>query len=282
MPLDEGQVQLRDLVMGPGTLYRFDKGNHFNPYVRTTRAEASGDLPWADGGWSGRNVTAQAAIPMRIVTMGDGSAGFRSLHEPLAEAFAPSDVDLPITFTVGGAERVMFGRPMVIEPEPRKTDGKCYYVLGFEALDPTIYSAAEHVEVLGLPSTSGGLTFPATFPVVFDATTTSGRATLVNAGRKATGMRWRIDGPCPQPRVSVVAAGGPVVQWRFLDDVAAGQWLDVDTKRRTALINGQVSRRNKVAGGWPLLPPGSHEIAFDADTFEAAALLTVRWRDAWQ
>lgn len=280
MALAEGQVQLRGLVMGPGTPYRFDKGNHFNPFARTVRTTQSGQRPWRDGSWSGREVTAAAAIPMRIVTLGAGAAGMLALHRPLAAAFEPSDDDLELRFVIGGQEMVMFGRPRVVAPEPRHVDGTTYYSLGFEALDPTMYGATEHVETLGLPSTSGGLTFPATFPAAFDATVTSGRKAIANAGLKTTGLLLRIDGPAPQPRVSILA-GGVVTRLRVLLDLAAGEFLDIDTRAQTALLQGQVSRRNQVPGDWPLLPPGTHEIAFDADLFDPAALLTVRWRDAW-
>jgi hypothetical protein len=216
---------------------------------------------------------------MRMVTIGAGAAGMLALHQPLAAAFAPSDEDLELRFVVGGQELVMFGRPRVVEPAPRHTDGHTYYTLGFEALDPTMYSAAEHQVTLGLPSTSGGLTFPATFPAAFGATVTAGRVTIVNAGLKTTHLLLRIDGPVSQPRVSVLA-GGVVTRLQVLMDIPDGQWLDVDTRARTAYLQGQVSRRNKVPGQWPLLPPGEAEVAFDAAVFDPAALLTVRWRDA--
>jgi hypothetical protein len=63
--------------------------------------------------------------------------------------------------------------------------------------------------------------------------------------------------------------------------LGAGESLTIDTRARTAYVNGGVSRRGRVVGDWFLLEPGSSEIAFAAAAYDASAQLTVTWRDAW-
>jgi hypothetical protein len=158
MPLDEGQVQLRDLVMGPGTEHRF--ATPFNPFARNVRADQGGVRAWGDGAWSGAEWAEQVAVPMRLVGIGGGPAGWVGRQQQLAAAFAPSHEDLELRFVMGGTEFVMFGRPRLVDPEARFLDGTGYCNAAFVALDPKVYSADVHQVQLGLPSASGGLTVP--------------------------------------------------------------------------------------------------------------------------
>ena len=281
MTLAEGQVQLRDLVIGPGTPYRFVKGQHFNPFSRAVRADQGGARAWAAGSWSGQEWAEQVVIPMRLVVLARGVAEYAAAMQQLLDTFAPASTDLDMTFALGGAEYLMRVRPRLVDPEPRHVDGHVYMQAAVVALDPTIYSAAEHQVVLGLPSTVGGLTLPATAPLTVDATVTSGRATITNAGRKPAGLRLRVDGPVVEPRVSLLTdtSAQTLRLWLTLD---VGQWLDIDTAARTVYLNGAVSRRGNASGDWPILPASAAaELAFDAAAYDPAATLTATWRDAW-
>lgn len=280
MALAEGQVQIRDLVIGPGTPYRFARGSHFNPLQRTVRADQGGARAWGHGSWSGAEWAEQVVIPMRLVVMGTGTAGWLTLFQQLLAAFAPSDEDLELRFMLAGTEYLMLGRPRMVDPEARHIDGHTYTQASFVCLDPTIYSGTEHQVVLGLPSTSGGLTLPATAPLTVPAVVTAGRATITNAGTKTAGLRLRVDGPVMEPRVSLLDATGTATLRLYLD-LDAGQWLDADTAARTVYLNGTASRRGQAAGGWPVLQAGVGELAFDAAAYDPAAQLTVTWRDAW-
>jgi hypothetical protein len=125
-----------------------------------------------------------------------------------------------------------------------------------------------------------GATVGLTAPVTVGAVVTAGRTVLVNAGTAEVGLRLRIDGPVDQPRVSLLTGDG-VTTLRLGLTVTTGQWVDVDTAARTVYLNGTASRRGQASGGWPVLPRGGGEIAFDAVTYNPAAMLAVSWRDAW-
>src|SRR5574342_201984 len=213
MPLADGQVQVRSLVLGPGTSYPLAEA--FNPFGREVRADHTGARPWRSGSWSGLEVDAEAVIPIRVVVNPAGSpAAYVSLHQALAAAFAPSDSDLDLTFAIGGVEYLLRGRPRVVDPQPRKlTGGRCWYRLAFVALEPLIYSAALHTANLVLPVTSGGLTFPLQLPFAINATVTAGTAVVVNAGTATANLLARVNGPVSQPRLSVLA-GALAQTWR--------------------------------------------------------------------
>jgi hypothetical protein len=220
-----------------------------------------------------------------LVKTADGGVGtpaWWALQRELTAAFAPSHVDLPLTFTLGADSYVLYGRPRLVEPLAETAfRGWALCRAAFRALDPTIYSAALHEVILFLPQETGGLTVPFTVPFVIDALVTSGTTTLVNAGTAPAGLLLRIDGPVQEPRVTLLDPGGDSHTLRYLDDLGSGDYLEIDTKARTATTNGGVSRRGRVVGDWFLLEPGTSEISFASPVYDAAAQLSVQWRDAY-
>ncbi|MFI6329854.1 phage distal tail protein [Micromonospora chersina] len=285
MALAEGQVQVRDLVLGPGTLYETLRG--FDPWTRQVRAEQGDGRAWADGAWSGAEWTADAVVPIPVRVKDAANrtpGGWLAAHQALAAAFAPSHEDIELRWCTGGTEYVLFGRPRMVEPNVDTVPaGWSYSRCAFAALDPTIYSGVEHSTTLGLPSTVGGLTVPVTLPLTVAASVTSGRGIITNGGTKTTGLRVRIDGPAVEPRISLLTDNGTAVV-RVWTTLTAGQWLDIDTAARTVYLNGTASRRGVTTAdgiGWPTLPTGTHELAFDASGYDPAATATVRWRDTW-
>lgn len=278
MPLAEGQVQVGFLVMGEGTPYRMLE---FAPWTRTVRADQGGDRAWNHGSWSGAEWQDEAVVPMLIRVVGDDAGSWLALHQALAAAFAPSNEDVELRWVTGGVEFLLLGRPRLVDPRIRTlARGQIVTKAGFVALDPAVYSGALHTVQLALPIVTGGLAVPITVPFSVDATVLTGRAEITNAGTKPVGLKLRIDGPVVEPRVLLLTDGAVTTLQLWLT-LTAGQWLDIDTGARTVHINGTVSRRGNASGGWPELPHGTHELFFDANAYDAAALLTASWRDAW-
>lgn len=278
MPLTEGQVQIRTLVMGAGTSYTMVE---FNPWARTVRADQGDKRAWNHGAWSGAEWMDEAVVPMVVRVRGDDQASWLVLHQALMAAMAPSNDDIELRWITGGTEYLLLGRPRVVDPTI-KTLGRGFILTkaGFVALNPTIYSGTLHSEVLTLPVVTGGLTAPFTAPFTVGATVLSGRRQVTNAGTATVGMDLRIDGPVDTPRVTVLA-GGVTSTLTVGLTLVAGQWLDIDTAARTVYLQGVASRRGNAYGDWPVLPPGTHELAFDAAAYDASAQLTASWRDAW-
>lgn len=284
VPTVDSQVSVAGLLLGPDTSYTLVD---FNPWGKTNRTTQTDKRAWAHGSWSGRELIDEVVVPIRVFIDTDTPADFLAARHQLAAAFKPSEdgTDGELQFRFAGQDYVMFGRPRMIDLENPELLllGKTFVKAAFVALDPLIYSAIEHQQVLGLPSVSGGLAAPVTAPFTVGATVTSGRATISNAGSESSAVKLRIDAfgtSLVEPRVTVLTAGVATVL-RCNLTLTAGQWLEIDTGARTAYLNGTSSRRGNVSGGWPLLPAGSSELAFDAGVYSAAAQLTAIWRDAW-
>lgn len=283
MPLLEEQVSIRDLVMGPGTPYKMLA---FNPWTRNARAEGAGKRAWAHGSWSGSEWLDEVTVPMRIRTVGDGVAGLLAAQQQLSAAFRPvgdATEDVELRWTLGGTEYVMFGRPRMIDPDAEVIGtGRSYSQAAFVALDPFIYAGAETVvDDIALPTYTGGLSVPFTVPFTISGTLVGGFADITNMGTAETGLLLRIDGPVVSPSVWLVHDDGTVQRSNFDITLTAGQWLDVDTKAQTVLLNGAVSRRGQTTGDWPLLPAGTHRVRWNAAIYNSDARLTVRYRSAW-
>lgn len=169
------------------------------------------------------------------------------------------------------------------------TDTKASFSVLVTAADPRRYSTTLSTDTKALPSTSGGLTYPATFPVTFSATAVAGSILAVNAGNADTRPVLTITGPVVAPSVSALYADGTVRQLIYSLDLASGDVLTIDTDARTVLLNGDVSRRRflTVSAGWPTIPaavngtPGAVTYQFQSSTYNATTRLTATWRSAW-
>lgn len=158
------------------------------------------------------------------------------------------------------------------------------------AADPRRYSTTLQSGTTGLPATTGGLVFPAAFPLAFSATTVSGQINAANSGSMDTRPVLTIAGPVVAPVVSALYADGSVRQLAYSLDLASGDVLVIDTDAHTVFLNGGVSRRRfmTVASGWPTIPaasptgaPGVVNYQFQSPTYNGTAMLTASWRSAW-
>lgn len=168
------------------------------------------------------------------------------------------------------------------------TDTKATYSVLVTAADPRRYSTTLSTATTALPSTTGGLVLPATFPVTFSATTVAGSITAANSGSIETRPILTITGPVTAPSIAALYPDGTVRQLIYALDLAAGDVLTIDTDARTVLLNGTVSRRRflTVSGPWPVIPaanngPSVVTYQFQSPAYNATATLTATWRSAW-
>jgi len=164
------------------------------------------------------------------------------------------------------------------------TDRTATWSVMVTAADPRRYSTTLQSGTTGLPATTGGLVFPAAFPLAFSATTVSGQINAANSGSMDTRPILTIAGPVVAPVVSALYADGSVRQLAYSLDLASGDVLVIDTDAHTVILNGDVSRRRfmTVASGWPTIPAGSAvNYQFQSSTYSALPMLTATWRSAW-
>lgn len=135
-----------------------------------------------------------------------------------------------------------------------------------------------------LPSTSGGYSYPHTYPYKIAASTQSGQVFLTNPGNTSGPVSLRIDGPVKGPIVTHTA-GDMKRQLQFATslELGVGEWIDVDMEAHTVLANGQSSRNGWVTQrGWSQFEPGVNSWAFTAAAFSDAAQLSVFATESWQ
>lgn len=134
-----------------------------------------------------------------------------------------------------------------------------------------------------LPSSSGGLVYPVTYPVTYTGVSNTGVVHVTNTGNTQAPVWLRIDGPIPAGGWTVTHVGKKQ-SLTFASSLAlgVGEFVTVDMDRREVLAQGQSARSGYVTSrGWFSLDPGVNEIAFSAANYSSTALLTVASKSAW-
>lgn len=150
------------------------------------------------------------------------------------------------------------------------------------AKDPLKYGDLITATTL-LPSSSGGLIRPSTWPRTWTGVSNSGQVVLNNTGNAPAPVWLRIDGPIPAGGWSVThIRKQQTLTFATSLALAAGEFVTVDMEAREVLAQGQAPRSGYVTGrGWFSLDPGENTIAFSAQNYSATAQLTVTTKPAW-
>lgn len=160
--------------------------------------------------------------------------------------------------------------------------------LQLNATDPRLYSTPTLNPSCGLPTHSGLMAFPISFPLSFGGASPSGVITAVNNGNVQMCPILTVTGPCTNPSIQNASiAGSP--QLTFDVTMASGDQLVIDTDLHTATYytSGSTigaSRLYTLAGGstWWTIQPGSNTIQFNsADTGTVAGTLACEYASAY-
>lgn len=288
--LADGQIELSAdtdaaLVVGPGTAYRYPPdwvAWWGSPEVRTFDQARSN----TDGYQFGRDLYGKHGTPLLVQILGDDASDLGDKIDAWKAATALSVADLTIRANLLGRTRRRIGRfrnPGDATSRGRVTTGG--FVMNaaarFETSDALTYGDDEHTATVGREVPGSGFTPPFTVPFTLGAST-SGAVDVVHAGNAPAPWTARIDGPMTgftihhvefDRRLAFTANGGV-----DLDD---GQWLELDSRRGTALLNGSGGRLDRLTldSNWWDLGPGSNTFHLAANS--GAGLLTISWRDAY-
>lgn len=162
------------------------------------------------------------------------------------------------------------------------TDKLAGYSVMVVAKDPRKYGDLVTASTL-LPSSSGGLVRPSTWPRTWTGVSNTGVLRVNNAGNTQAPVWLRIDGPIPAGGWTITHVGKQQ-SLTFSTSLAlgAGEYVTVDMDRREILAQGQSARAGYVTSrGWFDLDPGDNDIAFSAQNYSSTAQLTVTTKPAW-
>lgn len=276
------QVSIGDLVLGAvdefaveWTLSKFDgwPGSPAPTLNLTQRARAHGSTA-AESFLRSRVMTLEGLIHAPNLTALDDA------FDRLNAAVTLDQTQMLVSET-GGVRVAMVQRQGEVIPE-HITDKLGKYSILIVAKDPRKYGDLATFTTL-LPSSSGGATWPVTFPVTFTGVSNSGQVVITNPGNTQAPVWLRIDGPIPAGGWSVThIAKQQTLTFASSLALAAGEFVTVDMEAREVLAQGQAPRSGYVTGrGWFTLDPGVNTIAFSAQNYSASAQLTVTTRAAW-
>ena len=275
-----GRVQFGDLEFGPGSPYMVTalEGLDDLPDIRSEDVERPGQ----HGDFTGPDFTGPRVIQLKLGLRGETPDDLRAISLALRNATQPQAQPMPLQF---------LDQDILVWAKVRKRsipyDAEYLWRLGDAALelycaDPYLYGLAEKSTSTTAYSPAAGRTYNLTFPRAYGAAGTSGRVTTVNDGASPAYPVLRLDGPVANPTIEQVTTGALLV----LDaTIQAGEYLLIDTRSRAVLLMGSAPRRSWVRAGstWPLLQPGSNEIAYRGSALPGSpgqqSLLTVTWRD---
>lgn len=112
--------------------------------------------------------------------------------------------------------------------------------LQFTCSDPRKYSEEIRTLTIAFPdTTSTGLTYPLTYPLSYGTVTSTGAGTFNNAGDAPLPTIYTVYGPCSNPVITNSTTGNFV---SFTIELAAGEYMVINTKLGTVILNGTSDR----------------------------------------
>jgi len=296
--ITNGQLEINGvLVVGDNTNYRLPADFvqwWAAPEVRTSDVARSG----ANGYVAGRDLLGKHVTHLTVLIIGNSESELGDRIETWKAACASTpDTLVALRSNLLGRTRVRFGRWRIpgdvtvdqwtrdygdLDPS-RCAVARAYGHAQFEALDALTYGDVVHSLTTARTVSGTGFTPPFTVPFTLGAAV-AGAMTITNAGSAPAPWTGRLDGPLTYPEISH-AESGRRLSLAFTAnggiDLAAGQWIDLDSTHRSVLLNGVADRRTQltVDSEWWQLDPGDNTFQLDADA--GTGTLTVTWRDGY-
>ncbi|UVX35925.1 MAG: tail protein [Namikivirus usui] len=161
------------------------------------------------------------------------------------------------------------------------------FSLGLTSLSPYLYGLDSVSGVSGLPSSSGGMTFPYHFEEAgvslsswtWSENVVSGQVALANVGTAPSPVMIRIDGPVVDPQVLHVGSGHVM---SFIMSLGSGHYATINGVTHEILIDGTDPARGRVTRReWSQAEPGMNVWGFNAREYSELARMTVSFYPAY-
>ncbi len=271
------------LTFGPSTNYVIESWEGVgNPGVRTNDREA----PYDHGTFLGPEYLEARQLTINLKMLGSDDASAQALLDALSKAWyfdATTEFGRQSAATYlqlqlpGQSLRRLYGRPrQLVIDNSKLITGHPSAVATFFANDPRWYSDAINTQGLALGAATTGFGFNLGFNFGFGGTSTSGTASVTNAGTFPTYPVITLTGPLTNVTLTNQTTGEVLT---IALTIASGDTLTIDFLNKTVLLNGTASRYFAKSGTWWQLQPGANSISFTAQSGSGSA--SVAWRDAW-
>lgn len=147
-----------------------------------------------------------------------------------------------------------------------------------EAVDVTLETAS------ATPDVEAGRSYPRTYPLVYPDSSPVGSVLVTNPGTAHVYPVLELYGPATDPVVANLTTG-QVFAFDGIE-LAAGDFLELDTREKTVRLNGleTASRYGFVdfaVSEWIELAPGDNLVRYYPAAFDEGAEARVRFRAAW-
>ncbi|MEV5509053.1 phage distal tail protein [Streptomyces orinoci] len=289
-----GHIQFGDVLLGPGTPYRWQSltGWEDSPGLD------SGTVNRADahGAWPGRLLAQPRTITVDglVVRAEPGAVGAVVRH--LAAATALRDGELPLVVRLDDSPPLLSWARCIRRSVP-VTRGYAAGVatggaLQFEATDPRRYALDEQLVTARLPTAEPGLDWHLdpgpeglSWPLDFGPPGATGALVAVNDGDAPVHPVISFRGPLTLPSLTNVATAERI---EYDITLAPDDELLVDTAAGTVTLNHSASRLytvtpQSVPEATFVLAPGTNNFAFRAapGSSDPRAACSMRWRSAY-
>lgn len=133
---------------------------------------------------------------------------------------------------------------------------------------------------------SPGFTFDLTFDLTFPNASPSGRTNVPTAGNARCYPVMQLWGPCTFPRIDNLqdlSDDGTPKQMAFDVTLSAGQYLEVDVREKTVLLNGNANQPRYstidfTVSEWWTLAPGTNFVKYFPDSYGGNARAVMLYR----
>lgn len=202
--------------------------------------------------------------------------GIENILETLKENYSPSNNVYPLYIQPpNSSERVVFCKSLGVKynwSTMRRT-GTTDIQIQLKAEDPTIYDSLLAEAVCGVTPSAGGRSYPKSYNYGYGTVIEGGYeddyldsyaysdavvnsiAVVTSSGNKPAKALLTIFGPVQNPVIVHDTSGKRLT---FSISLTEEQYLEIDLRKRTVLLNGTANRRHTLLNhtGWFLLPPG--------------------------
>ena len=161
------------------------------------------------------------------------------------------------------------------------------FSVGLTSLSPYLYGLDSVSGVTGLPSSSGGMTFPYGFgvdtvsvsPWEWREDVVSGMVILSNPGTVPSPVMIRVDGPVVDPRITHSGDGHVIA---FDMSLGIGHYATINGMTHEIMIDGTDSARGRVIRReWSQAEAGRNVWSFSASEYSDTARMTVSFYPAY-